>query len=335
MRGGDAWPASCSPPGINANDLSAHLVYPLVMLDVRRLRVLREVAAHGSFSAAAESLAFTQPAVSRQIATLEAEAGTRLVERSVRGVRLTQAGELLVGHADAILDRLTAAENQLEALNSLAGGRLHLGATATANATLIPLAIRAFDEQYPEVQLRLDEAVSSELITRVAAGDLDLAIVANAVRLLELPGEIVLEPLMDDPLHLAVARDHPLADVPEVRMADLAGEVWIEGRDPVSAEPLRLAARAAGFEPKICFESAQWLGKQGLVAAGVGITLIPTLALATVREDFVLRSLKDAPRRTISIATLGCGYEAPAVEPMRAVLRRVAQEHCFSCDACV
>ena len=160
------------------------------MLDVRRLRVLREVAQTGSFSAAAESLAFTQPAVSRQIATLEAEAGTRLVERSARGVRLTQAGELLVGHADAILDRLTAAENQLEALNSLAGGRLHIGATATANSTLIPLAIRAFDAEFPEVELRLDEAVTSELIDRVAAGELDLAIVANPERY-ELPGEIV------------------------------------------------------------------------------------------------------------------------------------------------
>lgn len=306
------------------------------MLDVRRLRVLREVAAHGSFSAAAESLAFTQPAVSRQIATLEAEAGTRLVERSARGVRLTQAGELLVGHADAILDRLGVAQTQLDALNSLEGGRLHIGATATANSTLIPLAIRAFDEEFPEVHLRLDEAVSSVLIDRVAAGDLDLAIVANARRYGELPGEIVLEDLMDDPQHLAVARDHPLAEVPEIRMADLADEIWIEGRDSSCAEPLRIAAAAAGFEPKICFESAQWLGKQGLVAAGVGITLIPTLALATVREDIVLRSLgPDAPRRTISIATLGCGYEAPAVEPMRAVLRRVAAEHCFSCDACV
>ena len=306
------------------------------MLDVRRLRVLREVAAHGSFSAAAESLAFTQPAVSRQIATLEAEAGTRLVERSARGVRLTQAGELLVGHADAILDRLGVAQTQLDALNSLEGGRLHIGATATANSTLIPLAIRAFDEEFPEVHLRLDEAVSSVLIDRVAAGDLDLAIVANARRYGELPGEIVLEDLMDDPQHLAVARDHPLADAPEIRMADLADEIWIEGRDSSCAEPLRIAAAAAGFEPKICFESAQWLGKQGLVAAGVGVTLIPTLALATVREDIVLRSLgPDAPRRTISIATLGCGYEAPAVEPMRAVLRRVAAEHCFSCDACV
>jgi DNA-binding transcriptional LysR family regulator len=304
------------------------------MLDVRRLRVLREVAAHGSFSAAADALAFTQPAVSRQIATLETEAGTRLVERSARGVRLTQAGELLVGHADVILDRLTAAESQLEALSQLEGGRLHIGAPATANATLIPLAVRAFDEAHPEVQLRLDEAISSELIDRLAAGDLDIAIVADADRLPALPGEIVLENLMDDPLHLAVPHDHPLATAKRVRMADLEDEIWIEGRDPACSLPLRRAAQAAGFEPKICFESAQWLGKQGLVAAGVGITLIPTLALASVRDDIVLRSLgPEAPRRTIALATLGCGYEAPAVEPMRGVLRRVAAEHCFSCDA--
>ncbi len=306
------------------------------MLDVRRLRVLREVAAHGSFSAAAEVLAFTQPAVSRQIATLEAEAGTRLVERSARGVRLTQAGELLVGHADAILDRLTAAQSQLDALGSLEGGRLRIGAPATANATLIPLAIRAFDDEHPAVHLRLDEAVSSELIERLVAGELDIAIVTDAERIPDLPGELVLEHLMDDPLHLALPRDHRLADVPEVRMTDLVDEVWIEGRDAACSEPLRRAAQAAGFEPRICFESAQWLGKQGLVAAGVGVTLIPTLALANVRDDIVLRSLgPDAPRRTISLATLGCGYEAPAVEPMREVLRRVAAEHCFSCDACV
>ena len=306
------------------------------MLDVRRLRVLRAVAAHGSFSAAAEVLDFTQPAISRQIATLEAEAGTQLVDRTARGVRLTQAGELLVGHADAILDRLTAAESQLEALSQLKGGRLRIGAPATANATLIPLAIRAFDDAYPQVDLRLDEAVSSVLVERLGSGDLDLAIVANPERIPDLPGELVLEHLMDDPLHLAVARDHPLADVPEVRMADLAHEVWIEGRDSACAQPLQLAARAAGFEAKICFESAQWLGKQGLVAAGVGVTLIPTLALATVRDDIVLRSLGDAaPRRRVSVATHAWLSPAPSVAPMREILRRVAREHCFTCDALV
>src|SRR3954469_15038989 len=306
------------------------------MLDVRRLKVLREVATHGSFSAAADVLAFTQPAVSRQIATLEAEAGTRLVERSARGVRLTQAGALHVVHAAAIRDRLPAAESQLEALAQLKGGRLRIGAPATANATLIPLAVRAFDDEHPEVELRLDEAISSELLERLSAGELDIAIVTDAERIPDVPGEVVLEPLMEDPLYLAVARDHPLAEVPEVRMTDLADEVWIEGRDPVCAKPLQLAAQAAGFEPKICFESAQWLGKQGLVAAGVGITLIPTLALANVREDIVLRSLgSEGPRRAISLAAPRAGYEAPAVEPMRHILRRVAEEHCFACDACV
>jgi DNA-binding transcriptional LysR family regulator len=304
------------------------------MLDVRRLRVLREVAATGSFSAAADALAFTQPAISRQIATLEAEAGTRLVERSVRGVRLTQAGELLVEHADAILDRLTAAESQLEALTDLKGGRLRIGATPTGNATLIPLAIRAFDEVHPAVELRLDEGLTTELLDRLAAGELDLAITADADKLPALPPDIQLDPLMDDTLFLAVPRDHPLATAPQVRMADLEDESWIEGRSPIGAAPLRRAAQAAGFEPKICFESTQWLGKQGLVAAGVGIALIPALALATVRDDVVLRSLgPDAPVRAIHVASLCCGYEAPAVEPMREILQRVAEEHCFQCDA--
>src|SRR3982751_639992 len=118
---------------MRANDLSLDPVYALVMLDVRRLRVLREVAAQGSFSAAADALSFTQPAGSRQIATLEAETGTALVERGARGIRLTAAGELLVEHAEVILDRLAAAEHELKALAGLKGGRLRVGAFPSAN----------------------------------------------------------------------------------------------------------------------------------------------------------------------------------------------------------
>src|SRR6185436_7298484 len=135
--------ASSGTRAMRSNDLSLDLVYALVMLDVRRLRVLREVAASGSFSAAAEALAFTQPAVSRQIATLEAEAGARLVERGARGIRLTPAGELLLEHAEVILDRLAAAEHQLAALAGLSSGRLRIGAFPSANATLIRLAARS------------------------------------------------------------------------------------------------------------------------------------------------------------------------------------------------
>jgi DNA-binding transcriptional LysR family regulator len=302
------------------------------MLDVRRLRVLREVARCGSFSAAAEALAFTQPAISRQIAALELEAGTQLVDRRARGVRLTPAGELLLGHADAILDRLAAAETQLEALAGLAGGRLRLGTFGTANATLIPLAIRAFGAEHPDVELRLVEGMSATLVRRLAAGEVDLAVVSDHEPL-EPGDEVELEHLMDDPLHVALPAGHRLADAPGLRMADLSGETWIEGRQGGCAGPLFAAAQAAGFEPRIGFEADAWLGKQGLVAAGVGVTLIPTVALATVREDVVLRSLDDAPVRRLFLAAQACGYRAPAIEPMKAILRRVAEEHCFTCAA--
>lgn len=302
------------------------------MLDVRRLRVLREVAAQGSFSAAAEALAFTQPAVSRQIATLEAEAGARLVERGARGIRLTPAGELLVEHAEVILDRLAAAEHQLDALSGLDGGRLRIGAFPTANATLIPLAIMAFDTEHPGVCLSLTECTTREAGPLLAAGELDVAVVSDAGD----PGEdIDLELLMDDPLHLALPRSHRLAEKPEIEMADLRDEIWIEGGDSICRTKLVSAAERAGFVPRIAFQSTEWLGKQGLVAAGVGITLIPTVALATVRDDIVLRSLVDAPTRRISIATHSSRYRAPGVEPMRAILRRVTAEHCFTCDAMV
>src|SRR5919109_1543334 len=132
------------------------------MLDPRRLEVLRAVAEHGSFSAAAGALAFTQPAVSKQIAALEQQAGTALLERTPRGVRLTQAGAVLVEHAEAIAERLSAAEAQLEALAHLETGRLRLAAFPTAVATVVSEAIAAFDRLHPEVGLSLEERLSDE-----------------------------------------------------------------------------------------------------------------------------------------------------------------------------
>src|SRR3954452_19171707 len=318
---------------MRANDLSLDPVYAFVMLDVRRLRVLREVAAQGSFSAAAEALAFTQPAVSRQIATLEAEAGARLVERGARGIRLTPAGELLLEHAEVILDRLAAAEHQLDALSGLDGGRLRIGAFPTANWTLIPLALTAFDGEYPSVCLSLRECTTGEAGPLLAAGELDLAVVSDAGD----PGEdIELEHLMDDPMHLALPRSHHLVDKPEISMTDLRDEIWIEGRDGICRTKLMRAAERAGFEPRVAFQSTEWLGKQGLVAGGGGGTRIPPGAAApgrgreAPRAAIVLPALPDGPTRTISIATPSSRYRAPGVEPMRKILQRVAAEHCFA-----
>jgi DNA-binding transcriptional LysR family regulator len=301
-------------------------------IDVRRLRVLREVAAQGSFSAAADALAFTQPAVSRQIATLEAEAGTRLVDRTARGIRLTPAGEMLVEHAEAILGRIAAAESQLEALAGLDAGRLRLGSFPSASATLTALAIADFAEAYPAIELRLTEGRSYETVPLLVAGQLDLAVVSDAS-----PGsfdDVELEHLMDDAYYVALPEDHLLASESELRMEDLRDETWIEGRHCDAA--LMAAAHAAGFEPRIAFDAGEWLAKQGLVAAGVGITLIPGTALGTVRDRIVMRSLgPDGPRRNVMLATHASLSRAPAVEPMKAILKRVAQEHCFTCDALV
>ncbi|HEY4746121.1 MAG TPA: LysR family transcriptional regulator, partial [Steroidobacteraceae bacterium] len=146
------------------------------MLDVKRLKVLREVARTGSFSAAAEELGYTQPAISQQISALEREAGTRLLQRGARGVTLTDAGRSLVDHSDAILARLAAAEEELEAIAGLRGGRLRLASFPTAGATLVPLAIAMFSDRHPDVELSLIEAEPEDSLPRLRAGDLDVAL---------------------------------------------------------------------------------------------------------------------------------------------------------------
>src|SRR5918998_966263 len=207
------------------------------MLDVRRMRVLREVALRGSFSAAAEALSFTQSAVSQQIAALEREAGTILVQRNARGVRLTEAGEALVRHADAVLARLAEAEAELEAIAGLRGGRL--------------------------------------------------------------------------------------------RLADLADEAWIGG--PQDCECNRLiygACSAAGYDPRIAFETDDYAAVQGFVAAGVGVSLIAELGLTSIRDDIVVRDLgRETPVRRIYAATLSGGYRTPATAAMLEILTQVAERY--------
>src|SRR4029450_8259546 len=146
------------------------------MIDVKRLKVLREVAQQGSFSAAGEALGYTQSAVSQQIAALEREAGTTLVERNARGVRLTDAGRALVEHADAILARLSDAEAELEAIAGLRGGRLRLAAFPSAGASIMPEAIARFRERHPAVELTLEPAEPEPALSTLRGGEGDIAL---------------------------------------------------------------------------------------------------------------------------------------------------------------
>ena len=294
------------------------------MLDVRRMRVLREVALRGSFSAAAESLSFTQSAVSQQIAALEREAGVTLVQRSARGVRLTEAGEAVVRHAEAIMARLAEAEAELEAIAGLRGGRLRMAAFETAGATLMPLAIAAFRERHPAVELSMSLAEPEDSVPLLRSGDLDLAIVFDAG--IESDDGIQRVHLLEDPLYLALPRDHPLAHRRRIHLEDLAGEAWVAGA--ADGECNRLLSRAcgrAGYQPRVAFETDDYTAMQGFVAAGVGVSLIAELGLRAVRDDIVVRDLgRDTPVRQIYAATLAEGYRAPATQAMLEILCDVA-----------
>ena len=298
------------------------------MLNVARLRVLKEVAYRGSFSAAAEALSYTQSAISQQIATLEAETGMALLERHPRGVTLTAAGQTLVGHAEGILARLEAAESSLEAIAGLRGGRLRVASFPTAGAALMPLAIATFRSAYPDVELTLAEGEPEQIVPRLRAGELDLALLFEfGDETLELDGMTRTE-LLDDPMYLALPRAHALARREKLRLWDLAEEAWVQTShsSPCAMHVIR-SCHAAGFEPNVAFESDDYQTVQGLVAAGVGVALIPELALSVVREDIVIRALSPAPPiRQVLAATPAGARLVPAAPAMLGILEEAARQ---------
>jgi DNA-binding transcriptional LysR family regulator len=301
---------------------------------VKQLRVLKEVAEQGSFSAAAEALSYSQPAISQQIASLEKRVDAKLVERTSRGVRLTDAGRALVDHAAAVIARLSAAEAEVEAIVGVRGGRVRISSFPTAGAAILPQAVALFTERHPDVELGFKEAEPEHAVHMLRAAELELALVfdyrhlpqADVDRLYE---GIELHSLIDDPMYLALPRGHPLARKARIRLEDVADETWIQEADPSSpcGQLQGAACSAAGFAPRIGFKTDDYNVVQGLVAAGVGVSLLPSLALTNLRDDIVVRSLgRRAPSRHIAAATPAGRYRSPATEAMLAILAEVAAE---------
>jgi DNA-binding transcriptional LysR family regulator len=250
----------------------------------------------------------SKSAVSRQVSALEGEFGASLFDRLPRGVRLTEPGRCLLPHAGAILGRLTVAADDLQALRSLAAGRLRVGAFPTADTTLVPRAVAAFRRAHPGVRLSLAEGFVRDLVVRLGTGDLDVAIVTSTV-----PGlldGLELRHVMDDKMFVAMHPAHRCAGRPVVRLAELAAEDWIAGS---SRLPETLFGDMAGFQPRITYVIREWVAKQGFVAAGLGVTLIPSLAVGSARPDVVLVPLHpdDSPVRKIYAAT-PAGIVGPA-----------------------
>jgi len=300
------------------------------MLSVGRLQILREVVRRGSFSEAAEALSYTQSAVSQGIARLEAQTGTPLVLRDRRGVRPTAAGAVLVEHADTILAQLEAAESELAAVLGVRAGRLRVASFPSAGATIMPLAVARFREAHPGVMLTLAEGEPEDIEPRVRSGDLDLAL------LFEFPGtreqtgsDLHTVELLEDPMHVALPRRHRLARQPALQLTDLNEEDWVQtsASSPCARHVVRLCL-GAGFEPRVTFESDDYETVQGLVAAGVGVALIPRLALTRVHPGIVIRELAphNPVRRVIAATAPGPGL-SPAAGAMLEILSSVAREY--------
>jgi DNA-binding transcriptional LysR family regulator len=247
-------------------------------LSVVGLRIVREVARRGTLTAAAERLGYTQSAISRQLALMERAAGRELFERHARGVRLTEAGEIVLRRAEAVLAGLEATRQELEDLRARPRGRVRVGAFSTALAALVPRAIAAFSAREPRTQLVLREGSSRSLIARAADGRVDVAIVTPSAKM---PEGLDVLTLVEDPLLVAVGRAHPLAARTSVSPDALRDERWIAGSaDPRST--LLGAWTGSGWRPDIAYVARDWTAKLGLAAAGLGITVVPGLAVPTV-----------------------------------------------------
>lgn len=304
------------------------------MFELRHLRVFREVARLGSLSAAAQSLAYTQPAVSQQMAALERRAGMPLLERTTRGVRLTDAGAALLRHAEAILAEQTLAERELEAIAGLRGGRVRLASFPTAGAALVPAAVSMFSARYPDVELAVLEAEPEDSVPMLRAGELEVAIVAAVNRpegFGALYEGVELHHLFDEPRYAVLPAEHRLARRKRLRLGDLAGEVRIElARTPSREGRVYLAPgpEPASDEPRIAFRSDDVNVVQAMVAVGAGVAVVPELALVNLHPAIVTRNLgSSAPRRSIAAATLAGVHRSPATSALLELLADVAEHH--------
>jgi len=297
-------------------------------LDLHRLRLLCEVADRGSLSAAASALAYSTSSVSEQVAVLERETGLQLLERGPRGVRLTEAGSLVVARARELLAGETALRAELDDLAGLRAGRLHLGAFPTAGVRLLPRAVAAFRARYPDVGLELTEADPDDALTLLAARELDMALVYRFEHYEPTPeGRHETIELLTDELRVVLPAGHRLGGQHKVELTDLALDPWVQGvRRGSTLNVLPAACRAAGFEPRVGFRTDDIMALQGFVAAGLGVAVISQLALPLARDDLVVRPLRPALRRSVSAALPRPGSRPPAASAMLEVLAVTSTE---------
>ena len=297
------------------------------MAELKQLNVLRAVGEAGSFSAAADHLDYTQPAVSKIVGALESEYGAVLVDRGIRPLRLTDAGEALVRRAVAALDQLSAGEAEVEAIRRLDGGSLRIGTFSSAGAAFVVDALREFRLAHPAVSVSIAErGMPSASVRALREGEFDLVVVFDYPDAGDLAGDgLEVVPLLEDPMDVVVARDHRLARRRRLRFADLEREDWLLPDFGPRSPSYRLIARgcaAAGFEPRVAFRISDCEMSQAMVAAGEGIAILPRLTLHPLHPGVAVRPLgAGAPIRRIVAVRMPSRFLTPACQAFLGLLR--------------
>lgn len=280
------------------------------MLDTVRLRVLAAIAAHGSVTKAAEQLHYSQPSVSHHLARLEAETGVRLVQRVGRGIRLTAEGELLARRATEIVGRLDAAVEELSALVGLRRGRVRVAGFQSVLSTLVPLAATTLASAHPGLELRLIDAHPEVALGMLRDGEVDCAVIFRYDD--TVPDDVRGRHLFDDPMYL-------LSRTQGDQLTDHRNSPWIAGCEHCRREFVD-ACRVAGFSPRIAYTSDDVIVEQALVAAGLGVTTTPGLALRSHRAVGVEATKIPTFRRRVWLATIGAPPDPPATAAFIAAL---------------
>jgi DNA-binding transcriptional LysR family regulator len=287
------------------------------MLDVNRLRVIDAVARHGSVTAAAKELHYSQPSVTHHLARLEAETGAQLLQRVGRGIRLTPAGQLLADRAAEIIGRIDAAGAELSAHVGLTAGRVRMAAFASAIGSLVPAAVAALAGRHPNLQISLTETHPPEAIELLRTGKIEVAIIFRYDETEPEPGAVRLHHLLDDSVYVLSPRQ-------ERSLADLRDATWIAGCERCRSHLLSVCADA-GFDPRIGYSSDDMVVMQALVAAGLGVATQTGLALLAHHIEGVVATELPDSKRHIYAATYGEPPDPPATAALLAALAEAAR----------
>ena len=287
------------------------------MLDVNRLRVIDAVARHGSVTAAARELHYSQPSVTHHLGRLEAETGAQLLQRVGRGIRLTPAGRLLADRAAEIIGRIDAAGAELSAHVGLTAGRVRMAGFASAIGSLVPAAVAALAARHPSLEISLTDTHPPEAIELLRTGKVEVAVIFRYDETEAEPAGVRLRHLLDDPVYVLSARR-------ERGLTALRDATWIAGCELCRSHLLAVCADE-GFEPRIAYTSDDMVVMQALVAEGLGVATLPGLALRAHRlEGIDATELRGSPRHVYA-ATYGDPPDPPATAALVAALVEAAE----------